>query len=172
MQKRKGEGTTFTLDRKLFSSDIWNGNPHKLKLWIYLIGSANWYDSKWQNVKIPRGCAIRSERTISEDCRIPKTTVRRYMRELQNEGRIKVTSLDRLGSFIEIKKYNNLQQDAKAILTGMDQSNSIYNNYTNTKLYLLEKARSILDQSGDLEMLKFAQEHALTQNEIDQVRGT
>ena len=169
--ERRGEGTSFTLDRKLFSSDIWKGPPLKLKLWIYLIGNANYYDSGWKDIPIPRGCMIRGERRIAMECEIAKSTVRRYLLELQNEDRIKLTSLDRLGTFIEVKKYNQLQQDAKAVLGMMNHSSS-YILYNNTKLYILDQARLEMDRLGENGLLAFAKKHDLTENEINQVRGT
>ena len=52
--EREGEGTKFTLDRKLFSSDIWYDSPWKLKMWIYLIGNANHTDGHFMGIPIKR----------------------------------------------------------------------------------------------------------------------
>jgi len=95
--ERDGEGTKFTLDRKIFSSDIWYASPWKLKIWIYLIGHANHKDSTVMGISVKRGQLIRSYRKIVEDCsykvgfRTKKPsldTIKGVCDALEREGRI------------------------------------------------------------------------------------
>ncbi len=66
--KRKGEGTKFQIDRKLFTSKIWlSGSPWLLRLWLYLIGNANIQDNEWKGIVIKRGQLVRSYRVIAQD---------------------------------------------------------------------------------------------------------
>jgi hypothetical protein len=115
--EREGEGTKFTLDRKLFSSDIWFASPWKLKIWIYLIGNANHTDGYFMGVHIKRGQLIRSYRTIAKDCgyyvgyRLQKPsidTVRRICEELTKEQRV-VCRTVQPGTLFTICNYNSLQ---------------------------------------------------------------
>ena len=99
---RDGEGTKFTIDRKIFSSDIWQSSPWKLKIWIYLIGQANHTPKEYAGIIIKRGEIVRSYRTIAENCgykigyRLKKPslhTIYNVISELKNEGRIKIRML-------------------------------------------------------------------------------
>jgi len=114
---RNGSGTKFTIDRKLFSSDIWFASPWKLKIWLYLVGNANHSDGEWMGIKLKRGQLIRSYRTIQNDCsynvgyRTKKPslhTICRICEDLTKELRIERRS-EHGGQVITILNYNELQ---------------------------------------------------------------
>ena len=114
---REGDGTKFTIDRKIFSSDIWFSSPWKLKIWIYLIGKANHKDGDYMGIPIKRGQLIRGLRTIQKDCaykigyRIKKpslSTVRRICEELTKDGRTTQRTTQQ-GTLFTICNYNDLQ---------------------------------------------------------------
>jgi len=114
---RDGEGTKFTLDRKIFTSDIWYDSPWVLKIWIYLLGHANHKSEEWMGIKIRRGQLIRSYRTIAKDCaykigyRLKKPsvdTVRRICEEFTKAGRIEQRNVQ-FGTLFTILNYNKLQ---------------------------------------------------------------
>jgi len=118
---RRGENTKFTIDRKLFSSDIWLASPWKLKIWIYLIGNANHTDGKFMDVDIKRGQLLRSYNTIAEDCayyigyrkKKPSiSTVRRICEDFAKELRITLRKKQH-GTLITLLKYNDLQKMGK-----------------------------------------------------------
>lgn len=115
--ERIGAGTKFTIDRKIFSSDIWFSSPWKLKIWIYLVGNANYKAGSFMGVDIGRGQLIRSYRTIARDCgykigyRLKKpslTTVRRICEELMKDGRTHSRTVH-CGTLFTIINYNDLQ---------------------------------------------------------------
>ena len=115
--EREGEGTKFTVDRKIFTSDIWAASPWKLKIWIYLIGNANHTDGYFMGIPIKRGQIIRSYRTLAKSCgyyigyrfKKPSTsTVRRFCEELTKEQRI-VQRTVHCGTLFTICNYNKLQ---------------------------------------------------------------
>jgi len=115
--EREGDGTKFTLDRRLFSSDIWFDSPWKLKIWIYLIGQANHTDGLFMGIPIKRGQLIRSYRTIAKDCgyyigyRFKKpsvNTVRRICEDLMKEERL-ICRTVQPGTLFTICNYNKLQ---------------------------------------------------------------
>jgi len=134
-----GHGTKFTIDRKIFSSDIWYASPWKLKIWIYLIGNANHTDGEFMGVNIKRGQILRSYRTIAEDCaykvgyRIKKPsidTVRRICEDLTKELRT-VQRTVHCGTLITILKYDELQSISKERTQRRTQELS-YNDRTKT----------------------------------------
>jgi hypothetical protein len=115
--EREGEGTKFTIDRKIFSSDIWFSSPWKLKIWFYLIGNANYKDGEFMGIPIKRGQLIRSYRTIRKACgyrvgyrmKYPSfDTVRRICEELTKELRIEQRTVH-AGTLFTICNYSTLQ---------------------------------------------------------------
>ena len=136
---RTGEGTTFTIDRKIFSSDIWFSSPWKLKIWIYLLGHANHKDNTFMGQEIKRGQLIRSLRTIQDDCsykigyRTKKPsldTVRRVCEALTKELRIEQRTVH-TGTMFTVCNYNNLQPKQKQ-RTEQRTDTSSYNDRTMT----------------------------------------
>ena len=162
MEDRPGEGTKFTLDRKIFSSDIWFASPWKLKIWIYLIGQANHKDATWKGVKLKRGELVRSYRTIQKDVaykvgyRTEKPslhTVARICEELTKERR---TALRRehFGQVITICNYNAMQltpkyerNDERKDSGTMGEQNNNVNNENNILQEIFSLKKRYPDQS-------------------------
>jgi len=114
---RQGEGTKFTIDRKIFTSDIWHASPWKLKIWLYLLGNANHKDGEWMGIPLKRGQLIRSYRTIQKDCHYkigyrwkkPSLgTISAICEELTKDRRITLRK-EHGGQVITILNYNGLQ---------------------------------------------------------------
>jgi len=115
--ERPGEGTKFTLDRKIFSSDIWFASPWKLKIFLYLLGNANHKNGNWKGIALKRGEVIRSYRRIAQDCgykigyrwkRPSISTVSQICEELTKELRIERRT-ERGAQIITILNYDDLQ---------------------------------------------------------------
>lgn len=120
--ERIGEGTKFTLDRKIFSSDIWFASPWKLKIWVYLIGNANHTDGEFMGIPIKRGQLIRSYRRIAKDCgyhigyRYEKpsvSTVKRICEDFTKAART-AQRTTHAGTLFTICNYNKLQSFPKS----------------------------------------------------------
>lgn len=127
IKRRRGEGTRFQIDRKFFSSDIWvSGSEWKLRLWVYLMGNANYKDVVWKKIKIKRGQIIRSYRRLAEEIsyckgiilKKPSTSViGALFKEFEKEKRVKLTPLvsrdksrtRHAGFLITLLNYNTLQ---------------------------------------------------------------
>jgi len=114
---RIGEGTYFTIDRKIFTSDIWHSSPWTLKIWFYLLGHASHKDTRWMGIPILRGQLIRSYPTIAKDCgyyvgyRLKKpaiSTVWSICEELTKAARIERRT-ESHGTLFTICNYNDLQ---------------------------------------------------------------
>jgi len=114
---RPGEGTKFTLDRKLFTSDIWFASPWKLKVWIYLLGHANHEDRIVMGIPLKRGELICSLRTLRNQCaykignrtkRPSVDTIKRISDALAKESRIVRRTVHGL-TVLSINNYSALQ---------------------------------------------------------------
>lgn len=132
-ERRRGEGTKWQIDRKIFSSDIWlSGSIWKFRLWFYLMGHTNYKDMVWQGIKIKRGQLVCSYRRIANEIAYDKgcihnepsiSTISQLFKELQKEKRIELASLPplenqdkkdkprtkRRGYLITLLNYNTLQ---------------------------------------------------------------
>jgi len=111
----KNGDSAFHIARSIFSSDIWEDDPHLLKLWIYLIGNAVFT----KNSPL-YGTLDVSYRQIQEDNKyIPeKGTVKRkwslekiknMLKKLEDQGRI-ICNRTRQGTHIKIVKYSDYQE--------------------------------------------------------------
>jgi ribosomal protein S24E len=111
--------TYFILTRKIFESSIWRDDPHILKLFIYLVGTARHSKEpkKYNNFQIKRGELVTSLSIIAENNEFIKNgrlqqwsraKVSRMLSVLQEQEYIKLIS-DTYGTHISICKYNTYQ---------------------------------------------------------------
>lgn len=130
------EGTKFTIDRKLFKSNIWFKPLIYTKVWTYMLGQANYEDKVWEGILIKRSQLIRSYATIARDCRYREnkkwitptiSTIRIIVQWLRNERAISTTTTP-FGLLITINNYNKLQPMKKPTTApttaGQQQDNS------------------------------------------------
>lgn len=119
--ENKSNGTKFNIDRKIFHSDIWFSSPWKLKIWIYLIGHANYKENNFMGIKLKRGQLIRSYRRIAKDCsykigyRVKRPaidTIKRICEELTKELRISKRTVHG-GTLFTVLNYGKLQAFSK-----------------------------------------------------------
>lgn len=112
----KNGDSAFLIARSIFESDIWEGDIHLLKLWIYLLGKAKFKKNSLECGELPI-----SLRQIQQDnCYIsPKSIIRKYwsrhkvdnmLKQLEEEKRIicKRTSKGTIVKVIKYKDYQNL----------------------------------------------------------------
>ena len=170
---RGGEGTKFTIDRKIFTSDIWFASPWKLKIWIYLLGNANHSKGKFMGVEIERGQLIRSYRTIASDCgykigyRLKKPsydTVRRCCEDLTKDKRIVQRSVQygtlfTILNYNDLQPFNNIRTDQVIVQQSVnDRSIPVQNNNDNNEKHYKKKecidCREIFDYWNSLGIIK------------------
>lgn len=89
----------------------WFDNSQMVHVWIYFLLKANYQDSKWHGIDIPRGSFITSLDTICKDTGLSLQNVRTCMNKLKSTGEITTKSTNRY-SVITICKYEtyNLQE--------------------------------------------------------------
>lgn len=159
---------TFTLNRQIYSSDIWFASPWKLKVWIYLIGNANHTAGKFYGILVERGQLIRSFRTIADDCaymigyrkkKPSVSTIRRICEELTKDARITLRTTHH-GSLITILNYEDFQpiqnirtnqrtkRQQNSSRTAAEQSNK--NNKKNNAQKEKERKENLFDSFWDI----------------------
>lgn len=89
----------------------WFDNSQMVHVWIYFLLKANYQDSKWHGIDIPRGSFITSLDTICKDTGLSLQNVRTCMNKLKSTGEITTQSTNKY-SVITICKYEtyNLQE--------------------------------------------------------------
>ena len=102
----------FLLDRRLFRSWIFE-NPHHLKMWVWMLGRANWESSKifWdgKRIALERGQILTSAVEIASECGVNRALVRRFIEKLKISEAIEYVS-GQYGCIITIVNYK-LYQD-------------------------------------------------------------
>lgn len=144
----------FIISRNLFDSAIWRDDPHVLKLFIWLIGTAR-HDikpKKYPSVTINRGELVTSLSEIVENNEyVSKNAIRKWSRakvsrmlnRLQKEGYISIVS-DTYGTHISICNYCHYQDPerykadrsetgVKQECNGSETGRGINNNDNNVK---------------------------------------
>ena len=88
----------------------WFDNSQMVHVWIYFLLKANYQDSKWHGIDIPRGSFITSLDTICKDTGLSLQNVRTCMNKLKSTGEI-TTKVTNKYSIVTVSKYEiyNLQ---------------------------------------------------------------
>ena len=95
------------LHRSMMSWEWWH-NPNLRAFWVYLLLRANWEDGRFEGQVVPRGSFVSSYPKMAEESGASYSTVRRYIKRLENSGEITVKSTNRW-TVISIVKYGTYQ---------------------------------------------------------------
>lgn len=107
----------FLIHRKILTSDIWEQPAHFLKIWLWLIGNANWKERRQGGKIYHRGELLTNYEEIIRANRwksgyrseyLDKDEVYKVLKFLRKTGRIKTTKTTR-GLWIKILKYDEYQ---------------------------------------------------------------
>ena len=71
------------LHRKMLTGQLWSLSDSVLRVATYLLLSANHEPRYWRGIEIKSGQTIRSQRTISEDCKMCRATVQTALKQLE-----------------------------------------------------------------------------------------
>jgi hypothetical protein len=94
------------LHRKLLSSEIWDANPHVLKLWIWCLIKAEWLEES-------AGRITASERTAAKECGITRKQVRIGITTLERMGMISTHKTPKHSTQWKIIKWEQHQSQSK-----------------------------------------------------------
>ena len=105
----------FTIDRKLFASDLWTAEPFtKGQAWVDLIGNAAYthkeYDSRGIKRQLERGQLGTSEPALARRWKWDRSRVRRFLQALVEDEAIEIMPTSK-GSIITIINYDFYQSE-------------------------------------------------------------
>ena len=86
----------------------WYSEPSMLTLWVHLLLSANWEDTEWRGVFIPRGSFITSLRALASETGLSVSQIRLCLNRLKASGQISVQASNKY-RVISISKYDDYQ---------------------------------------------------------------
>lgn len=98
---------------KLWRSTLdweWFDDANTLKVWLYILLSANWKEGKFKGDKVPIGSLIRSLERIACDTGLSKSQVRTAITHLKNTGEI-TTKIARKNLLITIGNWSIYQSN-------------------------------------------------------------
>lgn len=101
------EGGYIKLSRKMVEWE-WYDEPNTFRVFIHCLFMANWKDSRYHGVEVPRGSFLTGREKLAESLNMSVQSVRTALSHLTstNEITIKTTSK---GSIITVVKYNEYQ---------------------------------------------------------------
>ena len=149
---RKNDGW-FSLDRSVFESDIWEKPHYYFKIWVWIIGRANWKTVTKGGKIYYRGQFKTSYKEIIEENywmvgyrpeKLKKDQIYRVLDFLMKTGRIQKPKTTR-GLWITIKNYERYQKK-----TGGEDDNQIHTNHTE-KRQGKEKQSKQIKKDNDIE---------------------
>lgn len=95
------------LHRKMLEWE-WIQDPIVPRVWLYCLLRANWQESKWKGVLIPRGSFVSSYSVIAEDLRIGRQSVRTACHKLKSTSNLTIKSTSKYTMY-HIVKYDEYQ---------------------------------------------------------------
>ncbi len=95
------------LSRKFLDWQWWD-KPEMVKLWLYLLLTANIEDKKWQGIEIKRGQLVTSRAHLSKAAHLSERTARTCLARLQQTGEITIKTTKHY-TLITICNYNSYQ---------------------------------------------------------------
>lgn len=101
------DGGWIKIHRKLLDWE-WADDPNMVALWVHLLLNANFEDSRWHGIPVPRGSFITTQSELCKKTGLSRRSLRTCLNRLQstNEVTIKTT---KLYSIITICKYDCYQ---------------------------------------------------------------
>lgn len=132
----------------------WFDNSQMVHVWIYFLLKANYQDSKWHGIDIPRGSFMTSLDTICKDTGLSLQNVRTCMNKLKSTGEITTKSTNRY-SVITICKYETYNCDANKQDNKQTNIQSTNNQQaSNTQLTTDKERKEIEELKKENERLK------------------
>ena len=99
-----------TLHRRLLNWE-WISDPNTLSVWIFCLLKANWQESKWKNILIPRGSFICGRRVIAQTLGLTEDEVRTACHHLKTTNNLTVKTTNKY-SMYHVEKYDEWQNNS------------------------------------------------------------
>ena len=84
----------------------WFDNSHMVHIWIYFLLKANYQDSKWHGIDVPRGSLVTSIDSISKATKLSSREVRTCLTRLKTTGEVIIKTTNRY-SIVTICNYDS-----------------------------------------------------------------
>lgn len=93
--------------RSLLDWEWWDDN-NTLKVFLYLLLNANWEDSRYRGVEVPRGSLIVGRKSIAHALGISERSVRTSLEHLKSTGEVTIQSTNRF-SVVTVVNWDKFQ---------------------------------------------------------------
>lgn len=117
----------------------WFGSSDMVKLFVFILISANYDNSSWRGIEIKKGQYLTGIKSLSYKTNISEQTIRTCLSRLKNTGEITIESTNKY-SIITICNYDSYQSDKKTTnnqnnkqSTSNQQTTNNIKEYKNTK---------------------------------------
>ena len=90
----------------------WHTDPNTLSLFIHCLALANFQDTKWRGIEIPRGSFIGSIASLAEKTGLSEKQVRTSLKRLKAAGNLASQSTNRY-TIYKVENYDMYQAEGK-----------------------------------------------------------
>lgn len=133
----------------------WFDNPEMIKLFIYLLLSANHKDSTWQGIEIKRGQLLTGLNSLNKGTKISNQTIRTCLKRLEKTQEINMETNNKY-RIITICNYESYQEESEATNKQTNKQPTSNQQATNNKQECKnekkEKIKYIYDEFYDNEL--------------------
>lgn len=134
----------------------WFDNSQMVHIWIYFLLKANYQDSKWRGIDIPRGSFVTSLGTISNETRLTIREVRTCISKLKATGEvtIKATNKYSIVTVCNYDRYNFTNDDSdKQIDKQIDKQATTDKEINNNNIIIKEKETNVSSKKDEKDEL-------------------
>ena len=90
----------------------WHTDPNTLSLFIHCLALANFQDTKWRGIEIPRGSFVGSIASLAEKTGLSQKQVRTSLKRLKEAGNVASQSTNRY-TIYKVENYDTYQSEGK-----------------------------------------------------------
>lgn len=105
----------------------WYGDTNMVRLFIHLLLTANYKQTKWRGMEIPRGSLLTSRSKLAEETGLSEQTIRTCLTRLKSTNEITVKTTNKY-TIIKISNYDRYQEQPQEI----NQQNNQQDNHEAT----------------------------------------
>lgn len=98
---------------KIFRSFLeweWHDDPNTVTVFIHCLLLANYKDTKWHGVEVPRGCFISSISSLAQKTGLSERNIRTAIKHLKESGNLTSKSTNKFTLF-KVENYDSYQAD-------------------------------------------------------------
>ena len=118
------------LHRSILSWEWWSDDA-TFKVFVWMLLNANWEDSRYKGVDIPKGSLIIGRKIIARECHLTEQNVRTALNHLKSTNEITTKSTNKftVASIVNWEKYQCFENESTNKLTNKLTSNQPTTNH-------------------------------------------